>query len=103
MNMAKKSVPPSFPNKPRYLKIGAELNRGAWGAVYNGDLEGRTVAVKGIHELLQQGVREKDRKKLFEDFTEECKRLQALTHPHVVGRYILLYSLHFFVLLHVTT
>ena len=87
--MAKKPVPPTFPNKPRNLRIGAELNRGAWGVVYNGELEGRTVAVKRIHELLQKGVEEKDRRKVFEDFQEECKKLQSLSHPHVVGKWSL--------------
>ena len=86
--MARKSTPLTFgfPKKPPNLKIGAELNRGAWGIVYNGDLAGRPVAVKRIHELLQQGVGEEERRKLFEDFQEESKRLQALNHPHIVGK-----------------
>ena len=85
--MAQQSFLPYFPKKPRNLKIGAELNRGAWGAVYNGNLERQAVAVKRIHELLHQEVGEKDRRKLFQDFAEECKRLQALSHPHVVGKW----------------
>ena len=86
--MERKSAPPTFvfPNKPRNLNIGPELNRGAWGVVYNGDLEGRPVAVKRIHEMLQQGGGEEERRKLFEDFQEESKRLQALDHPHIVGK-----------------
>ena len=85
-DMAQKPAPLTFPNKPRNLKIGDELNRGAWGAVYNGDLDGRPVAVKRIHELLHQGGGEEERRKLFEDFREECKKLQSLSHPHVVGK-----------------
>ena len=84
--MAQKPALPTFPNKPPNLKIGAELNRGAWGVVYNGDLDGRAVAVKRIHELLQQGGGEEERRKIFEDFQEECKKLQSLSHPHVVGK-----------------
>ena len=90
--MTQKRTPPfvsplTFPDKPRNLKIGDELNRGAWGAVYCGDLEGRSVAVKRVHELLHQGGGEKERRKLFEDFREECKKLQSLSHPHIVGKW----------------
>ena len=84
--MAQKQTPLTFPDKPRNLKIGDELNRGAWGAVYNGELEGRPVAVKKIHELLHQGRTEEERRKVLGDFREECKKLQALSHPHVVGK-----------------
>ena len=84
--MAQRHISLTFPEKPRNLKIGAELNRGAWGAVYNGQLEGSNVAVKRIHELLRQGGGEEERRKLFEDFREECKKLQSLRHPHVVGK-----------------
>ena len=93
--MAQKPAPPTlpkpalrtFPSKPQNLTIRDELNRGAWGVVYNGDLEGRPVAVKKIHELLHQGGGEGERRKLFEDFREECKKLQSLNHPHVVGKW----------------
>ena len=85
-NMAQVAAPPTLPNKPANLKVGDELNRGAWGAVYNGELEGHPVAVKRIHELLHQGRSEEERRKVFEDFREECEKLQALSHPHVVGK-----------------
>ena len=85
-NMAQVATPPTLPNKPANLEVGDELNRGAWGAVYNGELEGRPVAVKRIHELLHQGRSEEERRKLFEDFREECKKLQTLSHPHVVSK-----------------
>ena len=84
--MAQTPTSLTFPDKPRNLTIGAELNRGAWGAVYNGELEGHPVAVKRIHELLQGGG-EEERRKLFEDFREECKKLRSLIHPHVVGKW----------------
>ena len=86
-DMAQKPTSLAFPDKPRNLKIGDELNRGAWGIVYNGELEGRPVAVKQIHELLHLGGGEEERRKLFEDFREECKKLQSLSHPHVVGEW----------------
>ena len=85
--MAQKATSLTFPDQPRNLKIGAELNRGAWGAVYNGELEGCSVAVKRIHELLHLGGGVEERRKLFEDFREECKKLQSLSHPHVVGKW----------------
>ena len=84
--MARRHTPLTFLDRPRNLKIGDELNRGAWGAVYNGELEGRLVAVKRIHELLHQGRSEDERRKGFGDFREECKKLQALSHPHVVSK-----------------
>ena len=86
-DMSQMLTPLTFPNHPRNLTIEDELNRGAWGAVYNGDLEGRPVAVKRIHELLHQEGGEEERRKLFEDFREECKKLQSLSHPHVVGKW----------------
>ena len=84
--MAQPQKPTTFPN----LIFGVELNRGAWGAVYNGELEGRPVDVKQIHELLHQGGGEEERRKLFEDFREECRNLQSLSHPHVVGKWNLM-------------
>ena len=85
--MALRHTSLTFPDKPRNLEIGAELNRGSWGTVYNGELEGRPVAVKTIHRLLHLGGGEEERKKLFEDFREECKKLQSMNHPHVVGEW----------------
>lgn len=84
--MAQKSDPDTFPGMPPNLIIGAVINKGAWGVVYNGDLGGRPVAVKRIHELLLQSVGEQERRKLFDDFWEEGKKLQTLNHPHVVGK-----------------
>ena len=84
--MAQIGAPPTLPNKPPNLRVGDELNRGAWGGVYNGKLERRPVAVKRIHELLHQGHDEEELRKEFEDFREECEKLQALSHPHVFGK-----------------
>ena len=84
--MAQRHAPLTFPDRPRNLTIRDELDRGAWGAVYNGELEGRLVAVKRIHELLHQGRSEVERRKVLGDFREECRKLQAFSHPHVVGK-----------------
>ena len=74
----------SFPNSPSNLIVRSEINRGAWGVVYDGELDGCSVAVKDIHHLLRQvGKEELDR--LLGKFQEECHRLQALKHPHIVG------------------
>ena len=81
--MALKPAPLTFPDKPKNLKIGDELSRGAWGAVYNGDLNGRPVAVKRIHELLQQELSEEECRKVFEYFREETPVAEPL---HVVGK-----------------
>ena len=84
--MAQRHAPLAFPDRPRNLKIGVELGRGAWGVVYNGEFERRPVAVKKIHELLHEGGSEEERRKFLGDFREECKKLQAFSHPHVVGK-----------------
>ena len=75
----------SFPDSPSNLIVRSEINRGAWGVVYDGELDGDPVAVKNIHDLLRQ-VGEEELKRLLANFREECHRLQALKHPHIVGR-----------------
>ena len=77
--------PSVFPANPPNLRVGSEINRGAWGVVYEGDLDGRPVAVKNIHELLRQ-VGKEELERLMVNFREECARLQALVHPHIVGK-----------------
>ena len=74
-----------FPDKPFNLTVGSEINRGGWGVVYEGDLDGRPVAVKNIHELLRQ-VGKEELGCLLGSFREECARLQGLKHPHIVGK-----------------
>lgn len=75
----------SFPDSPRGLAIGTEINRGAWGVVYEGDLDGHPVAVKNIHKLLRQ-VGKEELERLLGNFRGECSKLQALKHPHIVGK-----------------
>ena len=76
---------PTFPAKPTNLRVGSEINRGAWGVVYEGDLDGRPVAIKNIHELLRQ-VGKKELERLLGNFREECARLKKLIHPNIVGK-----------------
>ena len=42
-----------LPLVPPNLKIGHEIDRGAWGAVHQGQFEGTLVAVKKIHDALK--------------------------------------------------
>ena len=75
-----------FLPKPPSLEIGKEFSRGSYGAVRFGRLDGKDVAVKGIHGLLLAAAREEgglDR--ILHDFRHECDLLEGLEHPHVVG------------------
>ena len=71
-----------FPPKPPSLAIGKELSRGAYGAVHSGRLDGREVAVKRIHRLVETVNRDKE--KMLGDFCQECVLLKRVNHPHVV-------------------
>ena len=73
-------VPPS-------LRIGSEINRGAYGTVHEGELDGRPVAVKKIHRLLLEAASgQKDTwERVVRDFEKECRLLEGLKHPHIVG------------------
>ena len=74
-----------FRPKPPSLEIGKELNRGAYGAVHTGLLDGKKVAVKRIHRLLLEAATgHGDLDTLLSDFRRECDLLERLDHPHVV-------------------
>ena len=75
----------SLPTPPTNLKIGRELNRGAWGTVHEGQLDGESVAVKNIHQLLKDA---EDGDNVVRSFFHECERLKGLDHPHVISEYI---------------
>ena len=68
--------------KPANLKIGRELNRGAYGVVHEGVFAGQKVAVKGIHKLLLEADGGENP---LHGFCEECERLEELDHPHVIS------------------
>ena len=75
-----------FRPKPPSLEIGKELNRGAYGAVHSGRLDGKDVAVKRIHGLPLVAARGlSDLDMVLNDFRHECDLLERLDHPHVVG------------------
>ena len=72
-------VPPS-------LRIGSEINRGVYGTVHEGELDGRPVAVKRIHRLLLEAPSgQKDTWERVVHFEKECRLLERLKHPHIVG------------------
>ena len=72
-------VPPS-------LRIGSEINRGTYATVHEGELDGRPVAVKKIHRLLLEAASgQKDTWERFVHFEKECRLLERLKHPHIVG------------------
>ena len=73
-----------LPYAPPNLKIGCELNRGAWGTVHEGQLDGESVAVKKLHDALKDA--EGGDNTVF-SFFEECERLKGLDHPHVISEY----------------
>ena len=71
-----------LPRIPKTLKIGREIDRGAWGVVYEGKLDGQPVAVKKIHQLLKDAGGGDD---TLTSFFEECEKLKAVDHPHVIS------------------
>lgn len=73
-----------LPTLPSTLNVRDELGSGAWGIVYAGEFDGRQVAVKGVHKLLQVEV---EGQNPFKKFCEECDRLKELEHPHVISEH----------------
>ena len=61
-----------LPKCPANLKLSSrELGRGAYGAVREGESNGRPVAVKTVHSEIARG-------KPLEDFIRECQLLASL-------------------------
>ena len=71
-----------LPLVPANLKIGREIDRGAWATVHEGELAGELVAVKKIHRLLKEAG---DGDNVVDKFFQECERLMDLDHPNVVS------------------
>ena len=69
-------------NKPTNLRIGRELNRGAYGVVYEGTLASQQIAVKVVHKLLMEA---EGGENALRSFCQECERLKELEHPHVIS------------------
>ena len=74
-----------LPIVPSNLKIGREVDRGAWGAVHEGQLGGMAVAVKRVHKLLHEA---ENGARALCSFYRECERLKGLDHPHVISEYL---------------
>ena len=74
-----------FPPKPDTLTIGREINRCAWGTVYEGELNNQTVTVKKVHKLLLGG--EGTDESLIRSFHRECQLLEKANHPNIVKFY----------------
>ena len=78
---------PLFSSPPSDLSINdqEEIDRGAYGSVYTGELAGNPVAVKRIHPVLLQAESVQGRR-VRQDFKAECQRLKDIgDHPNVVG------------------
>ena len=73
-----------LPRIPPSLKIGREIDKGAWGVVYEGKLSGEPVAVKKVHKLLMDA---ENGGCTLESFFEECEKLKAIEHPHVISEW----------------
>ena len=71
-----------LPTVPPNLKIGREIDKGAWGAVHEGELDGKSVAVKKLHQLLKDA---EGGDSVVRTFFEECKRLEKIDHPNVIS------------------
>ena len=76
----------SLPRVPANLRIGEEISRGAYGAVFAGLLGARPVAVKKIHQLLLDYASQ-TREALevtLSSFRRECELLEAAGDLHIV-------------------
>ena len=70
-----------FEPAPPGLVKQEELDRGSYGVVYSGELDGKKVAIKEIHETL---LSTKESDSLLRAFKNECHCLKSLDHPNVV-------------------
>ena len=69
-----------FRPKPPSLVIKGEKGRGSYGTVCHGELEGKPVMIKRIHEILLTSSRSDQLRK----FEQECQILETLHHPNIV-------------------
>ena len=73
-----------FPPKPPILKIGKEINRGAYGTVYEGEMNENPVAVKKIHRVLLETSLQQGATTILDSFKNECALLEKADNVHVV-------------------
>ena len=74
-----------FPPKPATLTIGREVNRGAWGNVFEGELNGQSVTLKKVCKLFLEA--EETEESLIRCFHRECQVLEKANHPNIVKFY----------------
>ena len=75
--MAGRELPP----KPAGLVIGQVRQEGSYGKVYSGELNGKPVVIKKLHQSLLQAP---NNDKLMSDFYRECCILSTIRHANVV-------------------
>ena len=75
-----------FAPRPDALKVGPEISRGSFGAVFRGSLGARPVAIKKIHGLLLDYARttSEDLESVLTNFRRECELMEAAQHGNVV-------------------
>ena len=73
-----------FPPKPPILTVGKEINRGAYGTVYEGEMNGKPVAVKKIHRVLLETSLQQGATTILDSFNQECALLEKADNVHVV-------------------
>ena len=75
-----------FSPRPDALRIGPEISRGAYGAVFQGKLGTRPVAIKKFHRVLVRYARDtrEDIATVLVDFRRECELMEAVRHTNVV-------------------
>jgi serine/threonine protein kinase len=73
-----------FPPKPPLLKVGKEINRGAYGTVHEGEMNGKPVAVKKIHRVLLETSLQQGATTILDSFKQECALLEKADNVHVV-------------------
>ena len=63
---------------------GKQIGFGAYGRVFEVDLQGTLCAAKELHTLLLQYAQDGDLEKITHDFLSECQIWSMLRHPSVV-------------------
>lgn len=75
----------------RVNMTGQEIGRGAYGRVFEVNLNGTLCAAKEVHSLLQEYAQGDEFEKIRRDFLQECQIWSRLRHPSIVqflGRYV---------------
>lgn len=71
-----------LPTVPPNLKIDHEIGRGSYGTIHVGELDGKPVAVKMLHKLLEDSMYGDS---FVRNFVRECEILKAINHPNVIS------------------